>query len=172
MHRFTWDLRYPGAWMSAARPEGPNGPVAVPGKFAVRMSAGNWTETKPLTVVEDPRIVQSGVTAGELREQFEHNIRVRDLVSDLAHLVARIRSARADPPSAAALAKVNELASHVLTPSIRYSKPELQTQITYLYTITNSTDQQIGADVVERYQLLRKELDQRIAEMNAIVPNN
>ena len=33
MHRFTWDLRYPGPWQSAARPEGPNGPAAVPGKY-------------------------------------------------------------------------------------------------------------------------------------------
>ena len=33
MHRITWDLRYPGPWMSAARPDGPNGPEAVPGKI-------------------------------------------------------------------------------------------------------------------------------------------
>ncbi|MGH3183718.1 MAG: hypothetical protein ACRDOE_17715, partial [Streptosporangiaceae bacterium] len=31
MHRFTWDLRYPGPWESAAQPQGPNGPIAVPG---------------------------------------------------------------------------------------------------------------------------------------------
>ena len=168
MHRFTWDLRYPGAWMNAARPEGPNGPAAVPGKFSVRLTVGAWTATKPLTVMEDPRITQSGVTTQELTEQFEHNIRVRDLVSDLNHLLARIRSLRTDPPSPAALVKVNDLASHVITPSIRYSKPELATHITYLYTVTNSTDQKIGDDVVERYQTLRKELDQRIAELNAI----
>jgi hypothetical protein len=168
MHRFTWDLRYPGAWMNAARPEGPNGPVAVPGKFSVRLTVGSWTATKPFTVIEDPRITKSGVTTRELTEQFDHNIRVRDLVSDLNHLLARIRSLRTDPPSPAALVKVNDLASHVITPSIRYSRPELATHITYLYTVTNSTDQKIGDDVVERYQTLRKELDQRIAELNAI----
>ena len=168
MHRFTWDLRYPGPWMNAARPEGPNGPVAVPGKFSVRLTVGTWTATKPFTLIEDPRITKSGVTNRELTEQFEHNIRVRDLVSDLNHLLARIRSLRTDPPSPAALVKVNDLASHVITPSIRYSKPELATHITYLYTVTNSTDQKIGDDVVERYQALRKELDQRIAELNAI----
>jgi hypothetical protein len=168
MHRFTWDLRYPGPWMNAARPEGPNGPSAVPGKFSVRLTVGTLTATKPFTVIEDPRITKSGVTTRELTEQFEHNIRVRDLVSDLNHLLARIRSLRTDPPSPAALVKVNDLASHVITPSIRYSKPELATHITYLYTVTNSTDQKIGDDVVERYQALRKELDQRIAELNAI----
>lgn len=168
MHRFTWDLRYPGAWMNAARPEGPNGPVAVPGRFSVRLTVGALTATKPLTVIEDPRVTKSGVTTQELTEQFDHNIRVRDLVSDLNRLLARIRSLRTDPPSPAALVKVNDLASHVITPSIRYSKPELATHITYLYTVTNSTDQKIGDDVVERYQTLRKELDQRIAELNAI----
>ena len=40
MHRFTWDLRYPGPWQSNARPEGPNGPMAVPGKYAVRLTVG------------------------------------------------------------------------------------------------------------------------------------
>ena len=39
MHRFTWDLRYGGPWMSATRPEGPNGPEAVPGKYSIRADA-------------------------------------------------------------------------------------------------------------------------------------
>jgi hypothetical protein len=67
------------------------------------------------------------------------------------------------------LAKLNELASHLMTPRVRYSKPELQTQITYLYSVTNSTDQKIGRDVIERYDVLRKELDARMAELNRLV---
>jgi photosystem II stability/assembly factor-like uncharacterized protein len=160
MHRFTWDLRYPGAWMNANRPEGPNGPAAVPGKYTVRLTVGNWTASKPLTVIEDPRVTKSGVTTDDLREQFEHNMRVRDLVSEVNRLVARIRAAGA---------KANDVAIHVITPTIRYSKPELQTHITYLYSVTNSTDQKIGRDVIERYQALRKELDQRTAELNALI---
>ena len=46
MHRFTWDLRYPGPWQSATRPEGPNGPAAVPGKYAVRLTDGAWTSAR------------------------------------------------------------------------------------------------------------------------------
>jgi hypothetical protein len=61
------------------------------------------------------------------------------------------------------------LASHLITPSIRYSQPELQTHITYLYSLTTATDQKIGKDAVERYGVLRKELDGRIAELNKIV---
>ena len=64
MHRFTWDLRYPGPWQSAARPEGPNGPAAVPGKYSVRLTVGSWTATQPLHLIEDPRIAKDGVTDG------------------------------------------------------------------------------------------------------------
>jgi photosystem II stability/assembly factor-like uncharacterized protein len=155
MHRFTWDLRYPGPWISAARPEGPNGPAAVPGKYSVRLTVGSWTATQPLTVIEDPRVTKDGVTTADLLEQFEHNIRVRDLVSDVNRTVARVRAA-----------KLTDVAARLITPSIRYSKPELQTHITYLYSLTTATDQKIGRDAMERYQVLRKELDERIAEVN------
>jgi hypothetical protein len=57
----------------------------------------------------------------------------------------------------------------LITPSIRYSQPELQTHITYLYGMTNATDQKIGRDAIDRYEVLRKELDQRIAELNKIL---
>ncbi len=77
MHRFTWDLRYPGPFASNTRPEGPNGPTAVPGKYMARLTVGSWTSTQPFTVIEDPRVTKDGVTSADLREQFEHNMRVR-----------------------------------------------------------------------------------------------
>ena len=123
-----------------------------------------WTATQPLTVIEDPRVTKSGVTLGNLREQFEHNIRVRDMVTEVNKAVARIKAAH-DP-------KLADLTAQLITPSIRYSKPALQTHITYLYTLTNSTDQKIGRDALERYAVLRKELDQRLAELNAVLGSN
>jgi hypothetical protein len=48
LHRVTWDLRYPGAWASAARPEGPNGPMAVPGKYSARLTVGGVATTQTL----------------------------------------------------------------------------------------------------------------------------
>jgi hypothetical protein len=173
MHRFTWDLRYPGAWQSAARPESPNGPAAVPGSYSVRLTVGAWTATQPFTVIEDPRITTSGVTLEDLREQFDHNMKVRDLVSDVNRTVSRVRAGLAElaanPDSAATLASLKDLAASLITPTVRYSKPELQTHITYLYSETNSTAQKVGRDAVERYNALRQELDQRIAELNKIL---
>jgi hypothetical protein len=171
MHRFTWDLRYPGSWMSANRPEGPGGPAAVPGKYSVRLTVGAWTSTQPFTLVEDPRNTKAGLTDAALREQFEHNMRVRDLVSDVNKLVARVRAAQRTA-SGDQKAKIDELASHLITPPIRYSKPELQTHITYLYSLTSQTDQKIGRDAIDRYGVLRKELDGRIAEANKLLGSN
>ena len=172
-HRFTWDLRYPGAWMSVNRPEGPNGPMSVPGKYAVRLAAGSWTQTQPLTIVEDPRILKSGVTQSDLQEQFDHNVKVRDLVTEVNQTVTRVRtemnSLAGKTASVETLNKLKDLAASLTTPPIRYSKPGLQTHIQYLYTLTSATDQKIGRDAIERYNTLRKELDARIAELNQIL---
>jgi hypothetical protein len=35
----------------------------------------------------------------------------------------------------------SRFAAHLITPSIRYSKPESQTHIAYLYRMTNSADE-------------------------------
>jgi len=168
MHRFTWDLRYPGPWASVSNPESGNGPAAVPGVYKVKLVAGAYTATQTFTIKEDPRITADGVTTADLQEQFNHNIEVRDLVSEVNKTVARVRVARTKL-TGDKLAKLNKIASHLITPAIRYSKPELQTHITYLYSMTNETDQKIGNDAVERYAVLRKELDQRNAELKLIL---
>jgi hypothetical protein len=168
MHRFTWDLRYVGPWLSAARPDGPNGPEAVPGSYSVRLTAGTLTSTQPLTIIEDPRIAADGVTSADLQEQFDHNIKVRDMISDLNRTLARLRAARATAKGEK-LASLNDLAADLITPAIRYSKPELQTQITYLYSLTNATDQKIGRDAIARYEVLRRSLNERIAQLNRIL---
>jgi photosystem II stability/assembly factor-like uncharacterized protein len=172
-HRFIWDLRYPGPWMNANRPEGPNGPTAVPGNYSVRLTAGAWSETKPLSIVEDPRITKTGVTVTDLQEQFDHNVKVRDLVTSVNQTVSRVRtsmqSLAGSPANAETLAKLKDLAASLITPPIRYSKPGLQTHITYLYSLTSATDQKIGRDAIERYNALKKELDARIAELTKIL---
>ena len=174
LHRFTWDLRYPGAWASERNPEGQNGPVAPPGAYSVRLTAGAYTATQPLTVVEDPRILRDGVTLADLQAQFAHNMRVRDMVSDVNRVVARIRSAQqrlkdGTGADAETLRRVNAIAAEIMTPPVRYSKPGLQTHITYLYQMTNGADQKVGRDAIERYQQLRKDLDERRRELDRVL---
>jgi hypothetical protein len=42
---------------------------------------------------------------------------------------------------------------------VRYNKPGLQAHIQYLAGMTTGVDQKIGRDAIERYQVLKKELD-------------
>jgi len=83
--------------------------------------------------------------------------------------VARLRAALPNAKDAALRDRLSTLLAQLVTPGIRYSKPELQTHITYLYGLTNGPDQKVGRDAVARLEELRKELDRRVAELNAVV---
>src|SRR5262249_3743782 len=100
-----------------------------------------------------------GVTQADLQEQFDHNMRVWQLVTDANQAAARLRAAPKNE-------RINAIVAKLLTPPVRYSQPGLLTQITYLYSMTNVTDQKIGRDAIERYGVLRKELDALVAELN------
>ena len=174
MNRFTWDLALPGAWSASAAQSGRNGPTIVPGKYQVRLTAGSVTTTQPLTVRIDPRAAADGITLADLQAQFTHNAKVRDLVSEVNRLVAtlddqRKRLATAGAAAADTLKGTNALRATIVTPAIRYSKPELQSHIQYLYSLTSQADQRIGHDATERYVTLRKELDVTMAKARALL---
>ncbi len=66
MNRFVWDLRYtpppavkhsyPMSAILHATPAGPEGPLAVPGNYVVKLTVDGQTYTQPLTVKRDPRV--------------------------------------------------------------------------------------------------------------------
>jgi hypothetical protein len=93
MHRFTWDLHYPGAktfeglifWGAQAEA----GPIAVPGQYQVRLTANGVTEVRPFTITKDSRL--TGVTDADLMEQFKLAIQARDKTSEANEMVIRIR---------------------------------------------------------------------------------
>jgi photosystem II stability/assembly factor-like uncharacterized protein len=162
VNRFTWDVRYA------------NDLAAPPGSYQVRLTVGDVVQTQPLMVRIDPRVAADGVTEGDLHEQFEHNRRMRELVADVAGLAARIREAQgrlrsASAADTAAAARVADIASKVFTDPVRYSKPGLQSHVTYLAGMTTGVDQRIGRDAIERYQTLRKELDSLRAELDRVL---
>jgi photosystem II stability/assembly factor-like uncharacterized protein len=180
LNRFTWDLAYPGPRQSATRPAGGGGPTAVPGSYSVRLTvaasadAPAWTETQPLVLKPDPRNAADGVTLADMREQFDHNMRVRDLATEVNLAVARVREARArlkgaTGAAADTLQRLSAIAARLETPPVRYSKPELQDNIRYLYGMTNGADQKIGRDAVERYQTLRSQLDEQLSALNRLL---
>jgi hypothetical protein len=174
LNRFVWDFALPGPWDANPQRSGRNGPLAPPGTYTVRVTSGDWSATQPLEVRIDPRLARDGVTVADLRAQLDHNLRVRDMVTEVNQAVARLQQARrrlqgATGAAADTLQRLNVLEAKLVTPPVRYSQPALQAHITYLYSLTTRADQEVGRDAIERYRVLRRELDARVAELNAIL---
>jgi photosystem II stability/assembly factor-like uncharacterized protein len=171
LNRFVWNFEYPGPWSASPRQNGRNGPLATPGRYTVRMTSGTTTESQSLTVLPDPRVVRDGVTFDVMKEQLAHNLRVRDLVTEVNGVAADLAAFKQHvATSSDAARKISEVESVLLTPPVRYSKPGLQSHIQYLYTETTGADQKVGRDAVDRYRVLRAQLDslkKQIAEIHA-----
>ena len=67
MHRFVWDLTYATAGGPRRRRRGPGGPLALPGRYTVKLTAAGKTLFVMLTVKMDPRVKTS---AADLSRQF------------------------------------------------------------------------------------------------------
>ena len=77
-HRFLWDLQYPqvpgmstgpddGAAVPHDTPAISSAPWVMPGSYTVRLIAGGVSQSKPLTIVMDPRVKASRF---DLQQQF------------------------------------------------------------------------------------------------------
>jgi hypothetical protein len=97
MNRYAWNLRWeapvpiPGAFYSD---QGPQGPIALPGDYTVKLTVGGQSQTQPLEIVMDPRVKDG--TPEELQKQFDLAMQVRDANQDLHTAVNQIRTMRAE----------------------------------------------------------------------------
>ena len=133
-----------------------------PGAYQARLKVGDSAQTQPFNVLIDPRIAADGVTVADLKEQFDHNVRMRELTAAAAQLVGRVRGGHGRSSDAAIARRScarSTSSSSTRPEGVRYNKPGLQSHITYLAGMTTGVDQKIGRDAIERYQALKKELD-------------
>jgi hypothetical protein len=162
LNRMVWDVKNQA------------GVIVLPGPYQARLKIGAAVLVETFSVLIDPRVAEDGVTLADLQEQFEHNLRLRELVTGVNQLVTRVRDAqtklRATPGTEAnKLTAVNAIAAKLITEPVRYGKPGLQAQITYLAGMTANVDQKIGRDAIQRYEVLRKELEAIRAEVDRIL---
>jgi photosystem II stability/assembly factor-like uncharacterized protein len=78
MHRWVWDLRYPAPVSSTrgfpnsavphATPREPQGPIAAPGNYLIRLTMDGHRLEQPLTLLPDPRVHAS---TEALQQQLE-----------------------------------------------------------------------------------------------------
>ena len=165
LNRLVWDMTYPGP--ATGRGRGAIGPLAAPGRYVVRLTASGSTSSQPLVLHADPRVLRDGVTQGDMEEQLAFSLQVRDLVSQSIQLGTRLRALRsqASPASDPTLA---EIEAEYFTPAVRYSRPGLDTHITYLYGMSLGADQSVSRDARERYAELKARLEAlsaRVARM-------
>lgn len=155
-NRFVWNVQHS------------SGLGAPPGEYEAKLTVGDATLTQPFTVLIDPRIAAEGVTVADLREQFEHNTRMRAMVAEVQALVERVQEAQG-MTEGENRARIDGIASKLETGPVRYSKPGLQAHISYLAGMTTRVDQKIGRDAIERYHVLRAELDVITSEVNRVL---
>jgi hypothetical protein len=165
MNRFIWDVRHQ------------SGVSVPPGAYQARLKIGAKVLTQPFTVLIDPNVAADGITVADLEEQFEHNLRMRELMTSVTQTVARLREAQAGLKGATGsdagrdaerARRLDAVAAKLLTEPVRYGKPGLQAHIAYLAGMTTRSDQKVGRDALERYAVLKKELDAVNAELTRI----
>ena len=157
INRFVWDLRHQA------------GVTLPPGQYQARLKTDNKVFTEIFNVLIDPRVAEDGVTVADLQEQFEHNLRMREMVTSVNQLIARVREAQNKQNPSVDSNRLSAVATRLLTEPVRYGRPGLQAHITYLAGMTANVDQKIGRDAIERYEVLKKELEAIKAEVEQLL---
>ncbi|HEY2824325.1 MAG TPA: glycosyl hydrolase, partial [Gemmatimonadales bacterium] len=140
MNRFVWDMRYPDAatftglimWQGSTR-----GPLAPPGAYQVRLTAGATAATRTFHLIKDPR---SGSSPADLQAQFALLIKIRDRLSEANRAVSRIRELKEQ-----ITAVTSHLAGVANAPPIRQRADSLAAQLSRveeaIYQVKNRSSQ-------------------------------
>jgi hypothetical protein len=102
MHRWVWDLRYAAPLTTArgypisavphATPQGPEGPLALPGGYLVRLTVEGRRFEAPLTVKMDPRV---RLASGALEDQLRLATQLARLLSESSRALLAAKSEQA-----------------------------------------------------------------------------
>ena len=101
MHRWAWDLHYPSpraarseypiAAIPGDTPRSPQGPMAVPGQYMVRLTVHGRMFSEPLTLKMDPRVKTS---QSDLTLEFEKQQRLSWLMTQNTEALTHARALR------------------------------------------------------------------------------
>ncbi len=199
MNRYAWNLRWeppvkiPGAFYSDV---GPQGPLAQPGQYTIKLTAGKQSVSQPLEIVMDPRT--RNINPDDLRKQFELAAQVNEANNDLHRAVNQVRTMRAEIKSvqqrfdndpkmkalleqAAALdKKMAPVEEHLIQVNMKGSEANLafpnmlNEQLDSFSAIVQAGESAPSQQQYEVFKMLRSQLDQQLAAwkqlMSADVP--
>jgi photosystem II stability/assembly factor-like uncharacterized protein len=187
LNTFAWDLRYPspaffkGIILWGASPM--HGPLAPPGNYQVRFTAGGETLTKPFEIKLDPRL--KDVTLADVQQQFQLAMRIRDATDKANQAVIQIRKlkdmiTKAGPVNAphkdllVRLSKIEEDLYQVKNQSGQdpLNFPiKLNNRLAALERSVETGDAKPTASSYQVFKELSAELDRQLAELTALLHN-
>jgi hypothetical protein len=196
VNRFVWNLRYAGApplripGGAVFEAGGPAAPRTVPGTYTVRLTVDGRTETAPLQVALDPRVQAS---PEDLQAQLDLMLKLRQAMTDdhvafnriagvreqLGVLERQLGSDASHASVVAAVKKLDERADSTATQlfQFRAKVPKelfmnhpatLNVKLASLQGSVDAADAAPAAQQVDVYDLLRKRLDDVLAEWSEI----
>jgi hypothetical protein len=171
MHRFVWDLRYtpvqlrdPSYSMATVfgqnAPSQPEGPLALPGTYKVRLTVDGQTFTQPLQLVLDPRV---GTSAKDLERQFVLATKLRDALQKGNQTVAEIRSFYTQNRGSETAATKLQALSEIEPPEgtrARRGVPTISGTIGALAQLSNAVESADAAPTVAETEAVEKALAQ------------
>jgi photosystem II stability/assembly factor-like uncharacterized protein len=128
MHRWVWDLHYPAPRSTRSdfpisaipgdTPRSPQGPMAAPGQYVIRLTVNGHTFSEPLTVKMDPRVktTQEGLAlefekqrllARMMTQNTEALTQARALREQIQKLTGKTSGAPADNAANSSAAKIS-----------------------------------------------------------------
>ena len=197
LNRTTWDLRYQGPHVRSAQSDDdgggfrfrPIGPLVLPGKYTVRLTAGGKALTQELEVKLDPTVT---VDDGALRTQFETDLKLRDMTSTVNDALRSIdvwkgeldqaeKNVRGlDPQAAKAIAGlIGERKQQVSSMELRLARPGdipgysmAPRLVDRLGQLLGAIDRVLAAPTpyqIEHFNELRTQFIKEMGEVNAFV---
>ncbi len=164
IHRFIWDLRYPGPWDANASRSGRSGPMVPPGEYQARLTVGDWNDTAVFKVKMDPRVAKEGITKADVTAQAEFALEVRDTFSNTRLAVVNLNKAIKEKGEKNKI--LAEIKKQLITEPVRYSRPMLADQISYLYSSLNRADQKPSLDAINRHEELKRWIQEQIQTLD------
>ncbi len=165
-HRFRWDMRHTGVWDKDPGRSGRSGPLASPSDYQVRLTVNGKSYSQDFTVDMDPNVKKAGLTYQDLAEQYQLNMRIRDLRSNANKMLYQIQQQKqqiekqqkakqeislADREK---LDQLIDLEKELETQEGRYMRPMLIDQLRYLANMLDRADQKPGKDAYDRFNEL------------------
>ena len=177
MNRFRWNMKYLGPWNEDEAKRFMDGPLAAPGRYTARLIVGDSVSEQKVELLVDPRVVDTGTTINDIKEQFAFELKMvalltdarkleHSLIKECEHLEEKNESDFLSERESRRLTKIEVVLDALKTADIIYPQPMLTDQISYLYNMISNADQAPGKEAKDRYQELNKRFNSILASLN------